>query len=156
MIKTWWGLYRLVSSCAGAVGTAWVCRALSLVTSVTLLAHLLSSLRENLEWSVGGEKALLFSGGWIQTRQSKSWCALVCWFMCVGVGVQVGHEHERTMTCVVLWFITWHADIHSTTSSHSAATGCTDLNSSANLTIATRQARLGVSHSKLVTHVSSY
>jgi hypothetical protein len=32
----------------------------------------------------------------------------------------------------------------------------TDLTSSANLTIATRQARLGVSHSKLVNHVSSY
>jgi len=46
-------------------------------------------------------------------------CVRVCVFVCVCVCVvvHVVHEHEHTMTCVVLWFITWHVDIHYTHSS---------------------------------------
>jgi hypothetical protein len=47
-------------------------------------------------------------------------CSLVCVCVCVGscvcVCVDVVHEDEGTMTSVVLWFITGHADIHGTLS----------------------------------------
>jgi hypothetical protein len=83
-------------------------QALSLVISVTLLSHLISLLRDE-GWE-GRRRASVFrrmnSNTAIQVLVRSGVCVCVCvcvcWFVCGCVGVHVVHEHDRTMTRVVL------------------------------------------------------